>query len=160
MISYDSKFHTWFLMLSKIYNFSNFYFPKNCKIWIKGQSEHSRFCPDIRTALFRLRNLSKWKWGMLFGLFKTVLYEKYIILYLTQRMRQWGGGSNYFCPFGKLGSRNNQGFVFKWSVLLQFGLLLLIILPPTLVMRTQQIQINQIHNLQNPLVFYLRWFFL
>ena len=45
---------------------------------------------------------------MLFGLFKTVLYEKYIILYLTQRMRQWGG-VQLFLPFWKIRQSEQSG---------------------------------------------------
>ena len=42
-----------FLVLSKIYRFSIFSFPKNYSIWIKGQSEHSwLLCPGIRAVLF------------------------------------------------------------------------------------------------------------
>ena len=93
---------------------------------------------------------------MLFGLFKTVLYEKYIILYLTQRVRQCGG-SNSFCFFlWKIRQSEQSGFPLE---MIGFGLIILINLPPTLVMRTQQIQISHIHNLQNQLVFLLAMIF-
>ena len=40
------------LILTKTYRFSIFSYPKNYSIRIKGQSEHSGLCPDIRAVLF------------------------------------------------------------------------------------------------------------
>ena len=47
-----SNFHTWFLILSKVYSFSIFAFPKNYLIWIKRQSKYLGLCPDIQAVLF------------------------------------------------------------------------------------------------------------
>ena len=52
LISFDSKFYT--LILPKIYRFSIFSFRKNYSIFLKGQSEYSELCPDIRAVLFSI----------------------------------------------------------------------------------------------------------
>ena len=54
VISYVSKFYT--LIVSKIYRFSVFSFPKNYSIRIKGQSEHSGLGPDIRGVLLQVNS--------------------------------------------------------------------------------------------------------
>ena len=54
VISYVSKFYT--SMVSKIYRFSVFSFPKKYSIRIKGQSEHSGLGTDIRGVLLQVNS--------------------------------------------------------------------------------------------------------